>query len=215
MTALITISFMMRNTSCVGWIPLLAIKVLFSRSFIPFLKAGILVALPTILLCIYIDTLYYGSEQLVLTSYNFLKVNLLKGLSSYFGESGENQYFFVYSPIIFTLLYPVVAYSWFWSHMKRKIERGQKPFLALFCGVYLTFFSYVKHKELRFLLPIVPFSLLMAGETIWLALRHSNKRPLIRKLLQLWLLVDSVWLYIETQIHQHYSMPAEYLSAKG
>ena len=50
---------MMRNTSPIGWIPLLAIKVLFEGSLLPFLVAGVFVALPVIGLTIVVDTVYF------------------------------------------------------------------------------------------------------------------------------------------------------------
>jgi len=59
LTALITLSFMMRNTSPIGWLPLLAIKVLFEGALCPFLIAGIFVALPLIFLIVCIDTWFY------------------------------------------------------------------------------------------------------------------------------------------------------------
>jgi hypothetical protein len=59
LTALITIAFMMRNTSPVGWIPLLAIKVLNEGSLLPFIISAITVAAPLIGGIIYIDTVYY------------------------------------------------------------------------------------------------------------------------------------------------------------
>ena len=59
LTATISLSFMMRNTSPIGWIPLLAIKVLFEGALLPFIIAGIFVAVPIIGLTVYIDTLYY------------------------------------------------------------------------------------------------------------------------------------------------------------
>jgi len=75
MTALISLSFMIRNTSPVGWIPLLLIKIIYEKSFINFLKAGIFVAIPVIILTILADSLYFG--EITITSYNFLKANLL------------------------------------------------------------------------------------------------------------------------------------------
>ncbi len=58
-TFLLTIEFMMRNTSPVAWIPLIIIKIFRDNSFIPFLVSGILIALPSICLCVYLDSLYY------------------------------------------------------------------------------------------------------------------------------------------------------------
>jgi hypothetical protein len=62
MTGLISISFMMRNTSPIGWIPLLFVKVLKEGSFKPFLIALFIVAIPIIGLSILLDTLYYGTD---------------------------------------------------------------------------------------------------------------------------------------------------------
>lgn len=56
LTALISISFMIRNTSPVGWVPLLGYKVLFEGSLLPFIKSGIFVALPILFVLVYIDT---------------------------------------------------------------------------------------------------------------------------------------------------------------
>lgn len=81
LTATITLSFMMRNTSPIGWIPLLAIKVLFERALVPFLIAGIFVAVPIMGLTVYVDTMYYLRDvdfsRWVFTSYNFMKVNIV------------------------------------------------------------------------------------------------------------------------------------------
>ena len=50
---------MMRNTSPIGWIPLLALKVLFDGALLPFLIAAVIVALPVIGLTVAVDTLYF------------------------------------------------------------------------------------------------------------------------------------------------------------
>jgi hypothetical protein len=70
MTGLITLSFMMRSTSPIGWMPLLLIKIIYEGSFKPFLISGILIALPIMGLCTVIDSYYYG--QLTITSLTFL-----------------------------------------------------------------------------------------------------------------------------------------------
>jgi len=72
LTALISISFMVRNTSPVGWLPLLAIKVLREGSLVPFLISGVFVALPILLLLVSIDTYMYGADELVITGWNFI-----------------------------------------------------------------------------------------------------------------------------------------------
>lgn len=80
LTATITLSFMMRTTSPIGWVPLLAIKVFSEGAFVPFLIAGIFVAVPIIAATVAIDTWYYlgivnGTDWAV-PCYNFFKVNV-------------------------------------------------------------------------------------------------------------------------------------------
>jgi len=111
LTALISLAFMMRNTSPIGWIPLLAYKVLFNSSLFPFFVAGILVALPILALCTYVDTVYYGGTEWVFTGVNFLKVNVVHGLSKYFGEDPWYWYLIAFAPAIYTVIYPLVIYA--------------------------------------------------------------------------------------------------------
>ena len=102
---------MMRNTSPVGWIPLLAIKVFKEGSFVPFLLSGVFVALPILFICVWIDTKMYKADTWVLTGYNFLEMNILHGLSKYFGEDGPLYYLIVAFPAIFIVIVPAAFIS--------------------------------------------------------------------------------------------------------
>jgi hypothetical protein len=115
---------MMRNTSPVGWIPLLAIKIFREGSFVPFLLSGIFVALPILFGCVWIDTKFYGSETWVLTGYNFLQMNLLDGLSKYFGEDPPWYYITIAALAIFTTLYPFLVYANLYTHFKNQWAKG-------------------------------------------------------------------------------------------
>lgn len=117
MTALITISFMIRTTSPTGWIPLLAYKVLKESSFVPFAIAGIVVALPIICLCILVDTHMYSSETWVISGYNFYKVNIELGLSKTFGMDDFWYYWRVVIPVALTVLFPY-TYAGMANHYK-------------------------------------------------------------------------------------------------
>jgi len=105
LTALITVSFMIRNTSPVGWLPLLGYKVLFEGSLVPFIKSGIFVALPILFFLVWVDTEFYQSDKWVFTGYNFLEMNVLLGLSKYFGEEPWYNYLFIEIPKYTTLMY--------------------------------------------------------------------------------------------------------------
>ena len=72
MTTLISFSFMIRNTSPVGWIPLFFVKVVFEGSFMPFLLAGMIVAVPIVAFCVLLDSIYYGGDSFTFTFWNFV-----------------------------------------------------------------------------------------------------------------------------------------------
>ena len=61
-TGLVTLQFMMRNTSPIGWIPLLFIKVFRDGAFMPFLVSAIVVAAPIILGSTLMDSYYYSPD---------------------------------------------------------------------------------------------------------------------------------------------------------
>ena len=61
MTFFITLAFIIRSSSIVGWIPLAIFKMFSSiEYFATIWKAAILVALPTFLISFGLDVLYYG-----------------------------------------------------------------------------------------------------------------------------------------------------------
>ena len=153
LTALISISFMIRNTSAVGWLPLLAYKVLFEGSFVPFLKAGIFIALPVLALLIWVDTVMYNSDKWVVTSYNFLEMNILHGLSKYFGEDPWYWYVAVIIPFELHMLVPFIPFAMV-KHYQNTVRDKKVPYSIYYSVFYVVFFSAVKHKEERFLLPI-------------------------------------------------------------
>ena len=107
MTAFLTVSFVIRNTSPIGWVPLLLLKL--RHSFLPFLLSGVLVFFPVIGLCTLLDSAYYG--ELTFTSYNFVKHNLGDGLSKYYGTDPFHYYVFAIMPLIFIVAYPGVMIS--------------------------------------------------------------------------------------------------------
>ena len=103
-TACLTVGFVMRNTSPVGWIPLLFIKVFRDGLFPYFLSSAIVISLPIISLTVYLDSLYYSSKtdgntfEWVFTSWNFAQINVLSGLSKYFGDHQYSEYILNYLP---------------------------------------------------------------------------------------------------------------------
>ena len=120
LTLLLTVSFMIRNTSPIGWPPLILIKIIKDRSLIPFIIALVAVFLPVAILSILVDSYFYQDFPVV-TSLNFMRVNLQEGLSKYFGSFPFHFYIIGVIPLFFTVALPAVIYGFF-SYMKD--ERG-------------------------------------------------------------------------------------------
>ena len=161
LTGLVAMAFVMRPTCVVGWLPLLSFKVLFEGAMPPFVLSAVFIGGPILFLSVYIDTAYYnaahGTDDWVITMKNFLETNVVRGLSKYFGEDPWYHYLLVFCPAICTVLYPVVLLSHY------KLAREQY-YLVTFTTFYVVFFSvFIPHKELRFLLPVVPFVMLVVG----------------------------------------------------
>lgn len=102
---------MIRNTSPIGWVPLLLIKIIKDWSLTAFILAGILVFIPIVCFCTMLDSIYYG--EVTFTAYNFLKSNLTEGLSKYFGTDPFYFYLIAIMPLLFIVVYPAVLLSFF------------------------------------------------------------------------------------------------------
>jgi hypothetical protein len=59
-----------------------------------------------------------------------------------------------------------MLYTNFYSHIKYQLSKNQVPYIALYTIFYIFFFSAIKHKEIRFLMPIIPFATLTIAESI-------------------------------------------------
>lgn len=78
-TFIMTIAFMIRCTSPIGFVVLIAYKIYKEKCFISFLISAVAIALPTLCLCVALDTYYYN--KLTFVPYNFLEKNILESIS--------------------------------------------------------------------------------------------------------------------------------------
>lgn len=230
-TMLLTIGFMMRNTSPVGWVPLLVFKIVHEGSFIPFLISGIFIALPLMFLCIYLDSIYYqgantsstGTSLLgspdkefewTVTSWNFVKVNVIQGLSKYFGDHGHMVYVVEFLPVdIFRGLYPLVIFG-VWNYARLMVRTRRRPDLFYMSGFYILFFSFIGHKEPRFLLPILPFLFLMTGHGM-AHLAERGTKPFLRAFFIINVIVEVLFFFIRLNFHDQFWDAMHYLTNLG
>ena len=166
---------MIRNTSPIGWPPLILLKMFKDRSFIPFILAFIFIFLPVVFLSIAVDSYFYN-EFPVITSLNFMRVNLSEGLSKYYGAFPFHFYIFGVLPLFFTAAIPAV-YSGFFYYIRDQQNTRLVPYIAILSLSYVGVFSMIAHKEVRFMLPIIPFGALMAGYAINKAAKEVIRKP--------------------------------------
>jgi GPI mannosyltransferase 3 len=188
MVASLTISFIVRNTSVIGWPFLLAIKVLKDGAFLPFLIAGIAIFIPMMVISTVMDSWYFGWNDFpVITPLNFLKLNVGDSLSNYFGTEPVHYFFSFVIPQYFIVACPVVSISFYVYLKDTVVNKREVPYIWIIVFSYLAVYSSIKHKEVRFILPTIPFMCLMLGYTLSKATKVSS--GFVSKLMKLYILV--------------------------
>ena len=85
LTLPITLSFTIRSSSIVGFIPLALTAIWHDFNFlIPVIVAGLTITIPTVLVNLCSDAYFYG--YWTVPQYNFVYVNVVMGISKFFGE---------------------------------------------------------------------------------------------------------------------------------
>jgi hypothetical protein len=153
MTLFITISFIIRSSSLAGWIPLALYKILNSWDyFTAILLSGLLVALPTFALSIFIDSSFYG--MLTFPPYNFVQVNVMENLSKAFGVDLPNYYLDEMREFItaITALFPLhlfvfALFTVYQINGRLPNTKDRFPAFFIFIVFNLLILSSVEHKE--------------------------------------------------------------------
>jgi phosphatidylinositol glycan class B len=118
-----------------------------------------------------IDSWYYGKWTFV--PYTFLHVNLVRGISLFYGSHPWHWYLVQAIPAIFATFLPLLALG---VYQVTCLQR-----LAFYASVWLVgVYSMLAHKEFRFLYPIVPLLLPYCG--VGAASLFKSRRILLRGL---------------------------------
>lgn len=144
---LLPLAFAVRNTAPIGWVPLFIIKVLSVKSIGNFIKAGVLWAIPTFLITLLLDSLYY--RKLTSTAWNFFVINVLENRSAEFGVSSSLTFIDEYMPEALQLLVPFVMLGLIY-YIYEELYKRRVPYFVIFVAFYLIIISNVPHKEDRF-----------------------------------------------------------------
>ncbi|KAG0331748.1 hypothetical protein BG004_001522, partial [Podila humilis] len=166
------------------------------------------------------STLFYN--QWILTPINFLRVNLLEGISLFYGSSPWHWYLSQGLPILFGIYLPLVIYG-IWRTCR--LLPGVPPFIGSsrgtsvaglnqalktevlgLCLWALVVYSSLQHKEWRFLYPILYPLLPFGGDALynWLLSPQGWKksRGMAWAVLTTIVATNAIMAWYTTQIHQ-------------
>jgi phosphatidylinositol glycan class B len=104
---------------------------------------------------VYVDFWYY--QKWILVQWQFLKVNVLENISEFYGTHPFHWYFSQGIPLVIFTFLPVAIYGY------TTVRHPQKKALFWMAVFVVLSLSGQKHKEFRFLLPLVSPLMIYAG----------------------------------------------------
>jgi phosphatidylinositol glycan class B len=104
-----------------------------------------------------VDHLFFGGWPL--TTYQFLRQNVLQGISVYYGVMSWHYYILQALPQLLWTLLPFTLMGASRVHLSAPLKQ-----LRSCVAVVLTTFSFLQHKEVRFVQPLLPILHLFAAE---------------------------------------------------
>eukprot|EP00866_Antonospora_locustae_P002056 jgi/Antlo1/2056/642 len=127
------------------------VKLLMKHRIYRYLKRLVPELLLFLCLLVINDSLYY--KEFVLVPFNFIKVNVFSGVSNLFGSQPLFSHVF-FAAVLLGITLPVAF-------------RHGRHFPGISASVFLfaVFYSLLSHKEMRFILPIVPFCNIIAAKS--------------------------------------------------
>lgn len=136
-------------------------------------------------------------------------MNIVEGLSKFFGTEPFWYYLFAYAPAIFTVMFPAFILS-VWTHLQTMKSKRKPAYLAYYNIFYILVFSAIPHKELRFLLPIVPFAFIMIAELLTQSMKRGS--IIARLSVKIFVVVEILVAGVLMNFHQRDWEVANYLT---
>lgn len=163
----VALSVLVRPTAAIIWVLMCSWHLQqSSHSIFKVLKQYFFIGSVVLTFSCLIDRCFYGDW--VLVQYNFLEFNVLHGGGSFYGTHPWHWYITQGYPVIMTLhLFPFFMGAW-------KARNKVLLFLILWT---IFIYSFLSHKEFRFLLPILPISMHYCG----IYFQSLCRKPRIKK----------------------------------
>ncbi|KAI8905543.1 Alg9-like mannosyltransferase family-domain-containing protein [Gorgonomyces haynaldii] len=195
------LSCIIRPTNALFWIYLgLNLIYTFPERFFTILFDTLVIGMGTIWLEMIINYQFFG--KWVWTPFNFLRVNVLEGISLFYGTQPFYFYFLVGLPVVLLTMLPIVAYGVLKTNDRHKLLYFNT------CVFVVCVLSLLGHKEFRFLMPIVPLCLVYGGYGMHNLKLQDQKRnrtgtsSLLNRVILLLLLTHLPLMYYTTRVHK-------------
>ncbi|XP_078600609.1 GPI alpha-1,2-mannosyltransferase 3-like [Branchiostoma floridae x Branchiostoma japonicum] len=187
--SLAALSCVVRPTAAIMWIPLCMLHLVNSGSKLRTITLHFIpVGLGALTWSAVIDRIFYG--KWVLVQYNFLEFNVLSNMGSFYGSHPWHWYITQGFPVTMaTQLIPFICGS---------VKFWRKQMLVLLVILWtVVVYSFLGHKEFRFIMPVVPLAMMSCG--LWL----HWLTPWLRVTTVVFLLVTNLPLALYTSlVHQ-------------
>ncbi|XP_045504981.1 GPI mannosyltransferase 3 [Colias croceus] len=110
-----------------------------------------------------LDSYYYG--ELIITPWEFFKYNILHDVSSYYGTHPWYWYVTEGMPAILGVSLPLVLWG-IYTVLRRPKQNTIGVVLLAAVALHLAVHSCIPHKEVRFVLPLIPILLYIAQDVV-------------------------------------------------
>lgn len=184
------VSFIIRNTSAISWVFIIIGEMIQNKTFSYVFANYAYITIPVFSLTVLLDYQFYNAIHLI--PYNFLKFNVLDGMSDLFGTSGKYDYFLQFLPDQLSNLY-IFAIIGIIIYTIKKLLKKQFPILFFIPLAILGVHTKISHKEYRFILPAIPLLIILATEGFIFLLR---KFVFLKKLIFWFIIFTNMFVLI-------------------
>uniref|UniRef100_A0A0A9XRR6 Mannosyltransferase n=1 Tax=Lygus hesperus TaxID=30085 RepID=A0A0A9XRR6_LYGHE len=162
--SIVTLLCFVRPTAGVIWLPLILINILSVRKPVTY---ALMSYVPNLILvggaCVALDSYMHGS--LVVTPWNFFKINVLKDIGSFYGTHDPLWYLYCGIPVVLglqTLPFSVGCFRLAGSRLSNvKYNLESQMFITIVWSLIV--YSFLPHKEFRFILPLAPMMIYISS----------------------------------------------------
>ncbi|XP_066540969.1 GPI mannosyltransferase 3 [Hoplias malabaricus] len=152
---LVSLAVVVRPTALIVWFPLLLHHLWHEENKLKLItQQGLPVAALTLLFSTLIDCIFYG--KWIFVQWNFLKFNVLHNVGEFYGTHPWHWYLTQGFVVIIGPHLPLFLHGCSLSSKRNRI--------LLFSTVWtLLVYSFLAHKEFRFIYPVLPFCMIFCG----------------------------------------------------